>query len=72
MAVKIAQMTKNEFKVMVSMIIEEKMLELIGDPDQGLKFKKSLRTRLLRQKRAVAKGERGKPFEAVARKLKAA
>lgn len=42
---------------------------LFGDPDEGLPIRKTIRERLLRQKEAVAKGERGEPFEEVIRRL---
>jgi hypothetical protein len=41
------------------------LLELFGDPDEGLVMTKTLRNRRLRQKRAVAKGDRGELFEDV-------
>ncbi len=65
----IAQMSKQEFKQMLATIVEEKLLELIGDPDEGLELRQSVRARLLRQKKAVAAGERGEPFEDVVRRL---
>jgi hypothetical protein len=43
--------------------------ELLGDPDEGLEIRKSVRDRLLRQKKAVAAGERGEPFEDVVQQL---
>ena len=43
--------------------IEEKLTELIGDPDEGLPIRKSLRDRLLRQKALVDRGDYGLPFE---------
>jgi hypothetical protein len=69
MAHKVAQMTKDELSEMISTIVEKKLLELIGDPDEGLSIRKSLHDRLLRQKKAVAKGERGERFEDVVRRL---
>ncbi|MCD6289556.1 MAG: hypothetical protein J7M34_03560 [Anaerolineae bacterium] len=54
---------------MIETIVEEKLLELLGDPDEGLPIRKSIRERLLRQKEAVASGERGEPFEEVTRRL---
>ncbi len=54
---------------MIETIIEEKLLELLGDPDEGLPIRETIRERLLRQKEAVAKGERGEPFEEVIRRL---
>jgi hypothetical protein len=65
----VAQMTKGELKELIEVTIEEKLLELLGDPDEGLLLRKSVRDRLLRQKQAVAAGERGEPLEDVARRL---
>lgn len=53
----------------VETAIEQKLLELLGDPDEGLPIRKSVRDRLLRQKQAVAAGERGKPLEDVVEPL---
>ena len=69
MSVTVAQMSKEELKEMIELTIEQKLLELLGDPDEGLEIRKSVRERLLRQKKAVAAGERGEPFEDVARRL---
>jgi len=49
--------------------IEQKLVELLGDPDEGLPLKKQVRDRLLRQKQAVATGDRGEPFKNVVRRL---
>ena len=59
----LAQMTKSEFKQLLSSLIEEKLPELVGDPDEGLPIRKSLRDRLLRQKALVDRGDYGLPFE---------
>ena len=48
---------------MIETAVEQKLLELLGDPDEGLPIRKSLQDRLLRQKQAVSGGERGEPFE---------
>jgi len=65
----VAQMSRQELREMIETIIEEKLLELLGDPDEGLPIRKTIRERLLRQKEAVAGGERGEPFEEVIRRL---
>jgi len=39
MAVKVAQMTAKELQKMIGSVVDEKLLELIGDPDQGLEKK---------------------------------
>jgi hypothetical protein len=46
-----------------------KAREMLGDPDEGLPIRKSVRERLLRQKQAVAAGERGELLDEVVRKL---
>ena len=68
----VAEMTAAELKRLVGLAVEEKLIELLGDPDEGLVLRESLRKRLLRQKRAVAKGERGELLEDVVRRLKLA
>jgi hypothetical protein len=62
-------MSKDELKDIIAMTVEQKLLELLGDPDEGLEIRKSVRKRLLRQKKAVAAGERGEQFEDVVRRL---
>jgi hypothetical protein len=69
MAMKVAQMTKDEFREMIEATIEQKLVELLGDPDEGLPLRKQVHDRLLRQKRRVAAGERGQPFKDVVRRL---
>ncbi len=69
MADTVVQMTREEFKQLIETSIEQKLLEILGDPDEGLEIRKAVQDRLLRQKKAVAAGERGQPFEDVAREL---
>ena len=65
----VTRMTKDQFREMLGETIEQKLLELLGDPDDGLAIRSSVRARLLRQRRKVAHGERGEPLEDVARRL---
>ena len=65
----VAQMTKDELREMIETTVEQKLLELLGDPDEGLPVRKAVRDRLLRQKQAVAGGELGERFEDVVRRL---
>jgi hypothetical protein len=53
-------------------VVEEKLMQLLGDPDTGLILRENVRKRLLRQKRAVSKGERGESLDAVVRRFKLA
>jgi len=69
MTVSVAQMSRDELREMIEVTLEQKLLELLGDPDEGLEIRESVRERLLRQQEAVAAGERGEPFEDVVRRL---
>ena len=69
MAVTVAKMTKHELKEIIESTVEQKLLELLGDPDQGLVLKKTVKDRLLRQRKAVASGERGESLNAIAKQL---
>jgi len=55
----VVQISKKELTQVVSNAVEQKLLELLGDPDEGLELKANVRKRLIRQQKAVAKGERG-------------
>lgn len=69
MATTIANMTKKEFTEILSRVVEEKLFELLGDPEEGLRLKENLRKRLLRQKESVAAGERGEEISHVITRL---
>jgi hypothetical protein len=62
-------MTKEQLREMIGETVEEKLIELLGDPDDGLAIRSSVRARLLRQRRKVARGDRGESLDDVARKL---
>ena len=65
----VAQMSIAEFREMIEVIIEQKLLEMFGDPDEGLKIRETVRNRLLAQREAVATGERGESLEDVVQQL---
>jgi hypothetical protein len=52
MTATVAQMTKGELREMIEASVERKLLELLGDPDEGLPIRKAVRDRLLRQQQA--------------------
>ena len=72
MARTVAEMTDQELRELVGAAVEQKIVELLGDPDAGFVLRENVRKLLLRQKRAVAKGERGESLETVTRRLKSA
>ena len=69
MAATVARMTKHELKEIIESTVEQKLLELLGDPDQGLVLKKTVKDRLLRQQKAVASGQRGESLAAIVERL---
>ena len=46
MAATVARMTKHELKEIIESTVEQKLLELLGDPDQGLVLRKTVKDRL--------------------------
>jgi hypothetical protein len=62
-------MTPEELKEMLGELIEAKLTEVLGDPDEALELRESVRERLKRQRSAVERGERGESFDDVARRL---
>lgn len=65
MPTKVAQLTTEELKELIGTVIEQKLVELFGEPDEGLAVNKTLQARLRRQRQAVAAGERGEAFDDV-------
>ncbi len=72
MAKTVAEMTAKELREVVGTAVEQKLLEFLGDPDATLVLRENVRKRLVRQKRAVARGERGESLENAVRRLKLA
>jgi hypothetical protein len=69
MAAKVGEMSTDELKEIIGSVVEQKLKEILGDPDDALEIRTDVRNRLLRQKEAVANGERGEELEAVAKRL---
>ncbi len=69
MAETVGEMTKEELMEMLDVIVEQKLIELLGDPDEGLEIREEIRERLLQQMREVSRGGRGQPLKDVARDL---
>ena len=69
MSITVAEMTKEELRELIGAIVEEKLLQLIADPDEGMQVQDNLRDRLLRQQRLVASGARGESLDDVLAQL---
>ena len=65
----VAEMSKEELTDLIEATVEQKIMELLGDPDEPLALREEVRESILRQRAAMAKGERGRPIEDVAKEL---
>ena len=67
----VAQMSQADFRELLEAVVEDsverKLLELLGDPDEGLEITQAVRERLLGQKQAVSRGEYGRSLDEIAR-----
>lgn len=62
-------MSVDEMKTFVSELVEEKLEELLGDPDTDRELKEAVTSRLKASFEAEARGEVGTPAADFARKL---
>ena len=69
MAANVGQLSTDELREIIGSVIEEKLKEILGDPDDGLDLKANIRERLLLQQQAVTEGERGDDLNEVAERL---
>ncbi len=65
----LAQMSVADLRALIGELIEDKLLELLRDPDEGLQVRDSVRRRLEHQQEAVRAGERGQSLHHVAESL---
>ena len=65
----VSQMTKEELRLMIDEALEQKLIELFGDPDDGLEVSSNFKKRLLQQQADVKKGDLGKPLADVVKEL---
>ena len=63
------QISKEELQEIIEAIVEQKSVELFGDPEMDQPIKEALKERLLRQKERVEQGERGESLEEVVKRL---
>lgn len=64
---KVKELTVEQFKKLVQEAIEEKLAEIIGDPDLGLELREEIKERLRNSLAARQRGEKGIPIDEVAR-----
>jgi len=65
---KVKELTVEQFKDLIQEAIEEKLEEIIGDPDLGLELREDIKERLRNSLAARQRGEKGIPIEEVAKR----
>ncbi len=67
--VKVKELTVEQLKALIDEVVEEKLREILGDPDQGLELREEIKERLKESLAEMEHGEKGIPIEQVAREL---
>jgi signal recognition particle GTPase len=65
---KVKELTVEQFKDLVQEAVEEKLQEIIGDPDLGLELREEIKERLRSSLAARQRGEKGIPMDEVAKR----
>ncbi|MCK4391509.1 hypothetical protein KAX17_01210 [Candidatus Bipolaricaulota bacterium] len=65
---RVKDLPNKELKALVREAVEEALIELLGDPDQGLELREEIQERLRHSLERVEKGERGIPAEEAAKR----
>lgn len=63
MTTTVGEMSPSELRNMIDSLLDQKLRELLGDPDEGLQLREEIVSRLQKQRRAVDDGERGKALD---------
>ena len=66
---KVKELSVEQLKALIQEAVEEKLQEILGDPDQGLEVKGEVKERLKRSLAAVEHGAEGIPIGQVAKEI---
>jgi hypothetical protein len=66
---KIKELTIEQFKTLIEDIIEAKMEEILGDPDEGLELTDEAKIKIEESLAAYKRGDKGTPLEKVAEEM---
>ena len=66
---KVKELSVEQLIALIQEAVEEKLQEILGDPDQGLELKEHIKERLRRSLAAVESGEEGIPIGQVAKEV---
>lgn len=65
----VLHITKEELQQLIEASVERTLIELFGDPDEGLELRDEIKERLIKQRDAAARGEIGWDLEDVVKDL---
>ena len=66
---KVKELSTEQLKALIQEAVEEKLQEVLGDPDQGLGLKEEVKERLKHSLAAIERGDEGIPVEQVAKEV---
>jgi len=65
----IGELSQEDLKRLIGEAVEEKLIELLGDPDEGMVLREEVQARLRRTLEAERAGKRGIPAQDAAARL---
>lgn len=65
---RVKDLSLEELKALIQEAVEEALLELFGDPDQGLELRQQVQERLELSLERIQRGEQGIPAEEAAKR----
>ena len=69
MRTRMIELTVDELKQIIGEAVEQKLSEMLGDPDEGLELREEIKARLRRSLELEHRGTRGIPAQEVAAQL---
>lgn len=62
MAATVAELTPAELRAMIEEVVRDELLDVVGDPDEGLELRPEVRAQLEVQRERVRQGDLGIPL----------
>lgn len=66
---RVRDLSVEDLKALIGEVVEEKLKEVLGDPDWGQELRPEIVERLRKSLAAMEQGEKGIPLEEVAKRL---
>ena len=66
---KVKELTIEQLKMLIDEAVEDKLAEILGDPDRGLELTDEAKHRIEEALAALKRGEKGIPLEELSREM---